>query len=94
MLLCEECGGTSGELGKGCDAYASEDPDGIEDPCIIVYCLPYAAAEFGRLRLAWPGLGPTGGALGSSNVVPFVGLAVHLTEWLRTCLALRLVLRR
>jgi hypothetical protein len=47
MQRCQECGGTRGELGKGSDAYASEHPDGIENPCIIVYCPPCAAAEFG-----------------------------------------------
>ena len=36
-----------GELGKGWVAYTCDDPDGIEQPDIVVYCPPCAAPEFG-----------------------------------------------
>jgi hypothetical protein len=47
LLYCEECGCCSGELGKGWVAYACEDPDGVDEPRIVVYCPPCAASEFG-----------------------------------------------
>jgi hypothetical protein len=46
VLYCEECGCRSGELGKGWVAYACHDPDGLDEPLIVVYCPPCAAAEF------------------------------------------------
>jgi len=47
VLYCEECGCCSGELGKGWVAYTCDDPDGIDEPRIAIYCPPCAAAEFG-----------------------------------------------
>jgi hypothetical protein len=48
VLYCEECGCCSGELGKSWVAYMCNDPDGIDEPRIAVYCPPCAAAEFGH----------------------------------------------
>ena len=47
MLYCEECGCCSGELGKGWSAWLCADPDGVDEPSIVVYRPPCAAAEFG-----------------------------------------------
>jgi hypothetical protein len=47
VLYCEECGCWSGELGKGWVAYPCRDPDGVDEPQLVVYCPPCAAAEFG-----------------------------------------------
>lgn len=47
VLYCEECGCCSGELGKSWVAYMCDDPDGADEPRIVVYCPPCAAAEFG-----------------------------------------------
>ena len=47
MWYCQECGCCSGELGKGWVAYTCQDPDGIEEQSIAVYCPSCAAAEFG-----------------------------------------------
>lgn len=47
MLYCEECGCCSGELGTGWVAYVCDDPDGVDEPRIVVYCPPCAASEFG-----------------------------------------------
>lgn len=47
LLYCEECGCCSGELGKGWVAYTCADPDGVDEPRIVVYCPPCAASEFG-----------------------------------------------
>ena len=46
VLYCEECGCCSGELGKSWVAYMCNDADGIDEPRIVVYCPPCAAAEF------------------------------------------------
>lgn len=48
MLICEECGCASGELGRGWAAFVVDDPDGREPPTIVVYCPVCAAAEFGH----------------------------------------------
>jgi hypothetical protein len=48
VLYCEECGCCSGELGKSWVAFMCNDPDGIDEPRIAVYCPPCAAAEFGH----------------------------------------------
>jgi hypothetical protein len=47
MLVCQECGCASGELGKGWVAFICEDPDGVDEPCIGTYCPPCANNEFG-----------------------------------------------
>ena len=47
MLYCVECGCCSGELGKGWSAWLCEDPDGIDETSLAVYCPPCAAEEFG-----------------------------------------------
>jgi hypothetical protein len=47
MLYCVECGCCSGELGKGWVAFCCEDPDEIDEPCIVVYCPACATDEFG-----------------------------------------------
>jgi hypothetical protein len=47
LLYCEDCGCCSGELGKGWAAWLCDDPDGVDEPRIAVYCPPCAAAEFG-----------------------------------------------
>ena len=47
MLYCEECGCCSGELGTGWTAWLCTDPDGIDEPSIVVYCPPCAFEEFG-----------------------------------------------
>jgi hypothetical protein len=52
-LYSAECGCCSGELGKGWAAFIGEDPDGIDPPCVVIYCPPCAAREFGyRLDVA------------------------------------------
>jgi hypothetical protein len=47
MLTCVECGCCSGELGRAWSAWLCEDPDGVDEPLIAVYCPPCAAREFG-----------------------------------------------
>lgn len=47
MLYCVECGCCSGELGQGWVAYACDDPDGIDESRIAIYCPACAATEFG-----------------------------------------------
>ena len=46
MLHCEECGCCS-ELGKGWVGEISFDPKDSASPCVVVYCPPCAATEFG-----------------------------------------------
>ena len=46
LLVCEECGCVSGELGRGWVAYVCDDPEQIEPTTLIVYCPPCAASEF------------------------------------------------
>jgi hypothetical protein len=47
VLYCGECGCCAGALPRGWAAFLSEDPDGIDEPGIAVYCPVCAAREFG-----------------------------------------------
>ena len=48
MLECDFCGCYSPEPTKGWVAFPNEDHAGKEEPGVLLYCPPCAAAEFGH----------------------------------------------
>ena len=48
MLECDFCGCYSPEPGKGWVAFPKEDHAGKDEPAVLVYCPPCAAAVFGH----------------------------------------------
>jgi hypothetical protein len=55
MLRCIECGAEERETAAGWRAMIAEDPEGVEEPEVAIYCPACAEREFGPFGLSWRG---------------------------------------
>jgi hypothetical protein len=47
MVVCRECGRSSGTTWRGWRAYRTDDPETNEPPALAFYCRACAEREFG-----------------------------------------------